>query len=97
MQASTLLIGREEVNALSRGCTKWYAQVLSNYYIQPQIEDRLIISDCSLIPAIGCPQFWGDPSTCYLLAIIDIAQLLGKFKQFSCPELPDNSVAEECS
>lgn len=78
MQASTLLIGREEVNALSRGCTKWYAQVLSNYYIQPQIEDRLIISDCSLILAIGCPQFWGDPGTNYLLAIIYIGATVRK-------------------
>lgn len=71
--------------------------MLNNSYFQPQIEDRLIISDRSLILAIGCPQFWGDPSTCYLLAIIDIAQLLEKLKQFSSPELPDNSVTEECS
>lgn len=70
---------------------------LDNSYLQPQIEDGIIISDRSLILAIECPQFWGDPGTCYLLAIIDIAQLLEKLKQFSSPELPDNSVTEECS
>lgn len=67
---------------------------LSNHYLQPPVGDGPIISDRNLIFAIGCASFWGGPGTCYLLAIIDIAQLLEKFKQFSCPELPDNSVAE---
>ena len=53
---------------------------LDNSYLQPQIEDGIIISDRSLILAIECPQFWGDPGTKYLLAIIDIAQLSEKFR-----------------
>ena len=59
---------------------------LDNSYLQPQIEDGIIISDRSLIFAIRCAVFWGVPGTDYLLAIIDIAQLLEKFKQFSCLE-----------
>lgn len=43
-----------------------------NTYLQPQIEDGLIISDHSLIFAIGCPQLLEDPSTYYLLATIDV-------------------------
>lgn len=53
---------------------------LDNSYLQPQVEDGIIISDRSLILAIECPQFWGDPGTKYLLAIIDIAQLSEKFR-----------------
>ena len=43
---------------------------LDNSYLQPQIEDGIIISDRSLILAIERPQFWGGPGTKYLLAII---------------------------
>lgn len=56
----------------NRALTSSHPTTLSNSYLQPQIEDGLIISDRSLIFGIGCPQLWGDPGACYLLAIIDI-------------------------
>ena len=65
---------------LIRALTSSRPTTLDNSYLQPQIEDGIIISDRSLILAIECPQFWGDPGTKYLLAIIDIAQLSEKFR-----------------
>lgn len=75
---------------------------LINYYLQPQVEDGIIISDRSLMFAIGsnyrgmlgssiqlfqksqrpngCPHFWGDPGTNYLLAIIDIGATIRKIQ-----------------
>lgn len=45
----------------------------SEHCLHPTVNGRwLIISDHSLIVAIGCPQLLEDPSTCYLLAIIDV-------------------------
>lgn len=53
---------------------------LSNYYLQPPVGDGPIISDRSLIFAIGCATFWGDPGTYYLLAIIDIGATIRKIQ-----------------
>ena len=53
---------------------------LSNHYLQPPVGDGPIISDRSLIFAIGCATFWGGPGTSYLLAIIDVGATIRKIQ-----------------
>lgn len=70
-----------------RGLTSSHPTMLNKAYLQPPVGDGPIISDRSLIFAIGCATFWGDPGTNYLLAIIDIGATIRETQTVQLSEI----------